>query len=123
MPEMQIRGRGFSHEESQELAEALAEVPGVKAVHAPNALPPGAIQATVAHLSLMIILAENLAKDTALGVGAAASAHAYKKVGEGVVDATWEWLKRTFHGGSDEEVSVEILDEYGKPIRRLSGRR
>jgi hypothetical protein len=76
-------------------------------------------QASLTTLHVMVRLAEL----TITGVVSAGVQHAYKKVGEGLVDAAWDKLKAKLFGSSFAEVEVKLYGPDGELIKKHKGNR
>jgi len=56
----------------------------------------------------------------ALGIGAAAAEHLYKKTGEALVDKALDWFKARFTNTSVVEVGATLYGPDDKPIKKIS---
>ena len=68
-------------------------------------------------------LVVHLAEGAALGVVTAAGQHAYKKIGEGIVDKAWDSFKARLTGKSVVDVGVKLYGPDGELIKHHKGKR
>ncbi|SDG00920.1 hypothetical protein [Terriglobus roseus] len=131
MTQIRIETDGLTPKEAMELAQIIQGFEGVEAAQFSPIKPgsmqyrsfPMAPQAALAVWHVVVHLAEIGTAGAALGVGKAAAEHAYKKVGEAIVDKAWDAIKAKFTGKSVVDVGVKLYGPYGELIKEITGKR
>lgn len=129
MTGFRIETEGLTLREAVELEKIIASFDEVESAKFTPVLP-GTMerrsippQAAAHLLHILVRLTVKGAEYAAGGIVAAGSQHAYKKVGEGVVDKAWDAVKEKFSGSSRADVSVTLYGPDGQPIKRHNGKR
>ena len=125
MSNLRIETEGLTLREAVELEKIIATFDGVETAKFTPVLP-GTMERrsfppqAAAHILHILI---RLTEGAAGGVGFSATQHAYKRVGEGLVDRAWDAIKGKFSGSSAAEVEIKLYGPDGQLVKLHKGRR
>ena len=124
--QMHIETNGLTVKEVRELETVLRASTGVEEARltpfSPG-LPPKHLPGLQANVAQVLHLLFRVADGAALGVGATASTHLYRKMGEAAVDKVWAAVALKLSGKSSNAVGVTLYGPDGKVIKDLRGHR
>ena len=121
MPNLTIHTKSLTLKEVKELT---ADLSGLEGIESATCLPdivgkPQYRSSPMAGIPEFHIVLR-FVDGAALGIGAAAAEHLYKKTGEALVDKTLDWFKARFTNTSVVEVGATLYGPDDKPIKKIS---
>jgi hypothetical protein len=129
MANLRIETEGLTLKEVVELEKIIAAFDDVDSTEFTPILPGAmkrrafVVQATIPVAHILIHLAQTGMTAAVGGTVIAASQHAYKRVGEALVDKAWDAIKGKFSGNSVVEGGIKLYGPDGQLIKQHKGKR